>query len=450
MIAKKWRLAILFLLLALVEVEPLPAAAAEPIPAALRESAVWQRFHLDEDHPTAQTLAGLVALGVHHNRGLRSAAAEVAAATAEIAQVKALPDPTVGLTAYLDPVETRVGPQQLGLQASQSFPWFGTLGAKGDMAAETALASREKLDAMIIEVMTSIRTKALEIAYLDSSIAVTRSHLDLLRQWERSAQDAYAAGKGSYRALIKAQVEIGQVGNRLESLRGRRGPLVAALNADLDREPGAPLAEIKLPAAPPRDVDATRMVSLLEATSPRLRRWNHLAAAADLQGKVAGKLGLPGFTVGVTMIRTGEARMSGVDGSGKDALMATFGLRMPLWRGKTDAAKNQARQNRLRADDARAQTLNDLRAELSMTLYRLDDARRQVDLYASALIPKAEQSLAASLDAFAADQVDYLDVIDAERMLLDFRLALARARTDELIQAARLESLIAAPLELAS
>ncbi|PJA74325.1 hypothetical protein CO151_10160 [bacterium CG_4_9_14_3_um_filter_65_15] len=450
MIPVKRRLAILFLLLALADVGLLPAAAADSIPSALRESPVFKRFDLGEDPPSEQTLAGLVALGIQNNRGLRSAAAEVAAATEEIAQVKALPDPTVGLTTYLEPVETRVGPQQLGLQASQSFPWFGTLGAKGDMAAETALASREKLDAMILEVMTSIRTKALEIAYLDSSIAVTRSHLDLLRQWERSAQDAYAAGRGSYRALIRAQMEIGQVGNRLESFRGRRGPLVATLNAELDREPGAPLAEIRLPAAPSRDADTTRMTALLEETNPRLLRWNHLAASAVLQGKIAGKMGLPGFTVGVTMIRTGEARMSGVDDSGKDALMATFGMRVPLWRGKTNAAKDQARQNMLRAADARAQALNDLRAELAMTLYRLDDARRQVDLYASALIPKAEQSLAASLDAFAADQADYLDVIDAEKMLLEFRLALARARTDELIQAARLEALIATPLGMAS
>jgi outer membrane protein TolC len=404
-------------------------------------------FGLDRVRADEPTVLGLLRTAVDGNPELQATAADVLAAEAKIPQAGALPDPVLGIAAYLVPVETRVGPQQAALQASQSFPWFGTLGAQADHAEATALAAADDLDAKILEVMTRIRTQILEIAYLDSAIAVTHRHRLLLTQWESSAQDAYAANRSSYHALVKAQVEIGALNNRVASLEDRRGPLVTALNADLDRPLGTPLGPVVLPTVSADLPEYGDLAEQVRTHHPRLRRWLHLEDAAAAKDKVATKMGLPGFSLGLTMIRTGEARMDGVTDSGKDALVASAGIRVPLWRGKYSAARDEARQNGLRARKARSQALNELTAELDMTLYRLRDAVRQMELYNSSLVPKAEQSLTAALDAYAASQSDFLDVIDAERLLLEFQLAASRARTDALIQQARLEALAASPLD---
>ncbi|TFH34037.1 MAG: TolC family protein, partial [Bacteroidia bacterium] len=55
-------------------------------------------------------------------------------------QVKALPDPQVAFGYFIMPVETRMGPQQFKLSASQMFPWFGTLKAKENASIESAKA----------------------------------------------------------------------------------------------------------------------------------------------------------------------------------------------------------------------------------------------------------------------------------------------------------------------
>ncbi len=426
------------------------AESADPLLDVILRSPVLERFGPDMARPVddPHTIDELVAVGIRRNRALRAAAARVLAARELVPQAQALPDPRLAVVEYLQPVETRVGPQDRAYQFSQSFPWFGTLGAKGDIKREKAAAAQSRLDQKILELITRIRANGFELAYLDSSIGVTGSHLVLLSQWERTAQSRYASGSGGYAALIKTQVELGKLSNRLAELEDRRTPLLALLNADLDRSPDTPVRLTVLPAALAAEAmpDESRLTAAMAANNPLLSAWRHEAAAAVNSGKLAGKQGLPSFTLGVNLIQTGPARMSDVADSGKNALMATVGIQVPLWRGKYSAASREAANRLAAADDSRRQESNTLAAGLSKALFRYRDARRQFELYDTALIPKARQSLDAARAAFEAGKGNYLDLIDAQRLLLEFQLAAVRAHTDLLIQRAMIEQLIAAPL----
>ncbi len=442
-------------LLALVGILILPVAGIaqqDPILVTILESPVLRQFGLPENSTSASpvTSADLVLLGIQQNRGLRAAAARVLAARDLVPQVKALPDPRLAVVEYLDPVETRVGPQERGYQLAQAFPWFGTLGIKGDIQQEKASATQARLDQGILEVITRIRTNALELAYLDSSIAVTKNHLVLLSQWEQTAQSRYATGQGSYASLIKTQVELGKLGNRLAELEDRRSPLLAAVNADLDRSPDTPLPPLFLPSFKIENLDEAELGTTIAANNPKLTAWDHEEAASRLRGELAGKQGLPSFTLGVNYIQTGSARMPDVADSGKNSLMATVSIQVPLWRGKYRAASREAASAVAAADNSRRQELNHLTAALSQALFRYRDAGRQAELYGTALIPKAQQSMDAARAAFESGQGSFLDLIDAQRLLLEFQLAVVRARTDLLIQQTAIERLIASPLKVQS
>jgi hypothetical protein len=60
---------------------------------------------------------------------------------------------------------------------------------------------------------------------------------------------------------------------------------------------------------------------------------------------------------------------------------------------------------------------------------------------------QSEHALRSAEAAYTAGRVDALALLDAERVLLDVRLAAVRARADLAIARARLEGAIAAPLE---
>ena len=67
--------------------------------------------------------------------------------------------------------------------------------------------------------------------------------------------------------------------------------------------------------------------------------------------------------------------------------------------------------------------------------------RRQV-LYRDDILPKARETLESTTASYRSGRAALIDLIDAQRTLLQFDLALERARTDAFIAAARLRALI--------
>jgi outer membrane protein TolC len=67
-------------------------------------------------------------------------------------------------------------------------------------------------------------------------------------------------------------------------------------------------------------------------------------------------------------------------------------------------------------------------------------------LYGDTLLPQAEQSLKVTEEGYRAGTTDFLNLIDAERLLLEFQLAHERALVDREIAAAQLEKLVGKPL----
>jgi outer membrane protein TolC len=54
-------------------------------------------------------------------------------------------------------------------------------------------------------------------------------------------------------------------------------------------------------------------------------------------------------------------------------------------------------------------------------------------------VPKAEQALNASYAAYQAGETDFLNLLDAQRQLLDFQLMFERSRTDLAMRGAEIE-----------
>jgi outer membrane protein TolC len=77
-----------------------------------------------------------------------------------------------------------------------------------------------------------------------------------------------------------------------------------------------------------------------------------------------------------------------------------------------------------------------------MELYNFRDAERKIDLYRDTLVPKAKQSYNVIQKAFTTGKTDFLDVVDAERTLLEFELSYERALADRAQRLAKLEELI--------
>lgn len=373
--------------------------------------------------------------------GLRAAFDRWHAALQRVAQATSLPDPRLTLGVFLSEVETRTGPMDARLGISQAFPWFGTLAAAGGQAFELAEVAREAFEAERLDVVWRVRDAWYELIWLQAAILVTDAHRLLIEHWEGVARSRYAAGIGSQADVIRAQVELGRLDNGLRSLKDLHRPISARLNAAVGRPAATPVPSARgaLPEIPA--IDEAALAASLASTSPQLRALARRVDAAAHGTELAEKQSYPDFVLGLDYTFIGDARMPGVSGSGDDALALTLGLELPVYRRRIEAGIAQARALHSAARGEAADAAHRLGAELELALFELRDAHRRVDLYRHTLIPKGEESLNATAGSYQAGNASFLDIIDAERVLLEFQLAAARAESDRAQALARLEAL---------
>ncbi|HUT23580.1 MAG TPA: TolC family protein [Sumerlaeia bacterium] len=391
------------------------------------------------------TLEDCVRYGLLNNPGLRAAFDRWKATLEKVEPARTLPDPLLTYGYFIEQVETRVGPQRQKIGVMQMFPWLGKLDLRGRMALEEANAAQQQYEAAKRALIHKIKTAYCEYWYLDQAIRVTQENVELLAYLENVALTRYAAGAGEYGSVIKAQVEMGKLDDRLASLRDLERPVLAQLNASLNRPPDAPMPGARALPEEEFEISRERLLEDLRKSNPSLKALDFMASKEELAIELARKNFFPDVSLGVDYIDTHGSRPNGMmpnpPDSGKDPVVAMISINLPVWHRKYRAIRREAEARRRAAAEERENLENELTSELEMALYELRDAERKIALYRDTLAPKAEQSLNVAQQAFAVDKVDFLDLIDAQRMLLEFQLAVERARADRAQRLAQIEKL---------
>jgi outer membrane protein TolC len=351
----------------------------------------------------------------------------------------ALPDPWVSYTYFIENVETRVGPQNQVFRVRQSFPWFGTLGAKKDITFEAANAAFEKFQAEKLTLFYEVKSAYYEYYYLERSTAIARENLELLTFWESVARAKYRVALKQHPDVIKAQVELGKLEDQLRTLEDMVEPVEARLRAVANLPDSVQLtapAEIVVDEAV---VDREKVIMEALAHNPDLKSLLHLIDKEVAAKRLAAKLSWPSFFLGVDYIDTGDAINPNLKDSGKDAWMVSAGVSLPLWFGANKARKQEAEAQYRKAQHSYEDAQNQLKALTEKIVFDYEDALRKTRLYRDGLLPKAEQSLNANYTAYQTGETDFLNLLDAQRQLLDFQLQYERSRSNLGISRAKIE-----------
>ncbi|MFQ5506451.1 MAG: TolC family protein, partial [Planctomycetota bacterium] len=374
-------------------------------------------------------LASYVREGLANNAGLRAAFERWRAALERVPQVTALPDPMLAYARFVEEVQTRTGPQRQRVGISQTFPWFGKLALRGQVAARRAEQLWHDALAIRLSVTRDIKNAWYEYGYLAQAIRITDHNLKLLQQLEPVVQRKIQAGAGQ-EGLLKLQVEIGELENRLETLRKLAPAISARLSALMNREFREPLPMPTLREPALLELESAKLARRILRENPKLEAIRQRMDRFERQSELARLSGLPDFTIGADYFDTGEALAPGTAGSGDDPIAVRIALNLPIWRSKYSSAEREARREREAASRELTELGNGLRADLEMRLYEVDDASRQIVLYRETLIPRARQSLEVTQTSYRAGTATILDVIDSERMLLAFENSYWRASSN--------------------
>lgn len=427
----------IFFILLLVMVTTVVAAAETPQTPkeTLPGSYLGDRAEMND-------LRSFLALAAENNNELRAAFQKWQAAIKKAVQADTLPDPKFNFGYYTTPLETRGGPARYKYGLSQTLPFFGKLDYKEQMALRDADGFKARFDSLKLDTYYAVKKVYYEYAYLARAIDITRENIELMNYLEKIATARYTTGSAKHSDIIRPQVELGKLQDRLNSLSDLKYPLAAQLNALLDRPAET---EISFPATIPVMTimeSEEGLHAMIQEGNPRLTYWDTVTAKEEAGKNLAERNYYPDFTFGVDVTEVDKARNPGVMGDGQNPVMTSMSFNIPIWINSRDAAVEESNAKIIAAKRSRIGLERKLKADLELALYKYRDAGRKINLYRDTLVPKAEQALGVTMEAFMTGRGTSLDLIDAEKTLLELQLAYYRALTDQAQRLAEIETLV--------
>jgi cobalt-zinc-cadmium efflux system outer membrane protein len=394
------------------------------------------------------TLSDYLRYAALNNAGLKAAFEQWRMTVEQVPQAQSLPDPKFTYGYFIQEVETRVGPQHNRLELMQTFPWFGKIEARTDAAAAAAKAARQQYEAAKLKLFFEVKDAFYEYVYLARAIKIAQDNLELVRHFEQVARTKYAASAIGHPDVIRAQMELARLEDHLKTLQELRTPIVARLNASLNRQslemlPWPQQQQQKFKA---ENVSREKIIAVLRQQNPQLKALDFEREAAQYRLELAKKKFWPDIGAGLGWIDTGSAMTPGTPDSGKDPIILMFTMNVPIWRDSYKAAELQAKADVLKTTQQKTETENMIVAQAERALYDFEDSNRKINLYDDVLVPKAEELVGASETAYRAGTLDFLSLINAQQKLLEFQLQYERAVANNQQGLARLEMLVGSEL----
>jgi outer membrane protein, heavy metal efflux system len=371
-----------------------------------------------------------------NNANLKARFEEWRAALEEIPQAKALPDPQFSYEYWAKQSDLQMK-QNFGVM--QTFPWFGKIDARTGAAARSAEAAQQKYQAARLALFKEVKDGFYEYVYLGKATEIAAENLELLKHFEEVARTKHMTTEAGHPDVIRAQVEIAKMEDVLRGLEQLREPTVSRLRTALTLPPDTNLPWPKQQEFEVAPLDYGRLVTLLVQKNPELAGLNFEAMAARSRIELAKKNFYPDVGVGVMW--------ENMDKSGRDGVAMVFQMNLPLWRDSYSASQRQAQAQKASIEQQKIDTENVLLTKAAQAHYEYKDSARKVKLYRDMLIPKAKELLQASEAAYRSNMVDFLSLIDAQRMLLEYYLSYERALVDNRQKLAELEMLTGTELD---
>ncbi len=395
--------------------------------------------------PADAGLATYIDLALRRNPEIARAIRSLQAAGYRVPQVTSLEDPMIEL---LPPtgnmVETAAGMMDGAIGISQVIPFPGRLGARGRVAEHTVRMAFASLTD--VRVATTARVARHYYDYYVAGVALetTRANDALLRQVREVAAARYRSGMVAQQDVLRAEIEILALADEAITLEQQQATARAALNALIDRAVDAPLP-------PPHDLDLDSVdwqlndaIDRAARTSPELARLRE-RILRNLEAIRLARLDyFPDLRVGFnyTFIGSGVSPVA----SGKDNWSLPLGLTLPIWWQRLRAGVLEANAASLSAVEQYESARNTIALGVHDTLVGIDSEYRRAVLYRDFLLPRTRQSLEASAAGYRTGSLDFGELLDDWRAVLNYDLAYHRALAGLEQKFADLQQLVGVPL----
>lgn len=384
----------------------------------------------------AEELNVFVQEALANNPRIKASYSQWQAAQEKAPQVSSLPDPML----RYEYMKMDMGAVENTYGISQKIPFPAKLSTRARAANMHAEVMREKYEGTRQEVIKNLKFMYYDIYWVDKAIQITKEEEGILENLSQVARRRYETGKTHQQDVIKAEVELSKLLDRLYTLKQCRLSLVSNLNSILARPAETGFGTIS-------DMDVERFnygLDELKGTAKNTRQEllgaGYEIEKAEYERSLARLEYIPDIMVGFDI--TDNDTMNT-----EDSWMGMVGINLPVWFPRLGAHVRE-KEELLEASKRQYEDLNNkVIFEVEDLFFKINTYFDIVELYRTALMPQTEQSFEAAATGYETGHVDFLNWLDSERVLLQTRLAYYKAIVDYKKSIAFMERIVGKELE---
>lgn len=366
----------------------------------------------------AQTLNDYLEVAAKNNPEVKAAYLEFEAALQRLPQVSTLPDPTLSMSALGQMIETRVGTQEARFSLMQTFPWFGTLKARKEVAALEAEAQFQAFLDKRNRLFWDVKKVYYSLYEVHHHLKHKQEEMEILESLKVFALSRFENGSAPMADVIRVDLLRNQTETDLAVLQSRLKPLEITFNRLLNR---ADSLDVKVEGHIPLTDSALLLQERNLDNHPLMAQYRRKVLAAQGQEKVAQKNGLPKFGIGIDYSIISERTDADFSDNGQDAIMPVVSLSLPIFRKKYKAQEQEAKL-RVQAYEASAKaTENQLETQWQQAAFELEKASLELNLFKK---QTEDTRLAYQLltTAYANGQADADELLHIEQQLIRYMM----------------------------
>lgn len=369
-----------------------------------------------QEPPGPLSLPAAIALAQQANPTLSAARHELAAHDGALQQARALPNPELQTLVE----DTRRASRSTTMQLNQLIE----LGGKRAARSAAAEADRQLADTALAQQQADTRA-AVASAFVDVLAAqqaqlLADSAQALAARATAVTARRVAAGKASPVEATRATVFEASV--RLDTNLARSTLATARLRLAAlwgNTTPRFSVAEGNLELLPPLAAQQDLLARLQQA--PALRQARHALARQQAQVSIEQRRATPDITLSIGMKRSEEL--------GRNQAIIGLALPLPLFDRNAGNTLEALRRSDKAGDELAAADVR-LQTELATAIERLATAQRDIDNLQRDILPGAQSAYDAASKGFEFGKFAFLDVLDAQRTLLQVKNQALRALTE--------------------
>ncbi|HZZ72577.1 MAG TPA: TolC family protein [Pirellulales bacterium] len=387
------------------------------------------------------SLAPLIQEVQSRNRSLQAMVAAWQAAAQRYPQVVSLDDPMLGFMVAPNALgqSDLSGGQGYMVSASQKLPWFGKRDLRGETAAAEASAARLDVEDARLRLIETVKLAFFDYYLVHREQELNFQNQRIVEDFRETALAKYRANQVPQQDVLQADVERGEITRRQIELERMRQVAAARINTLLHRA-----ADHALPD-PPRALPAPGTLASTDLLQQRaMERRPDLAAlgAHERAAEAAADSARQEFYPDVEI----AARYDAIGMDEPYRAQVGMNVNIPLYHERRRAALREAQYKVCQRRAEYEARLDEIHNEVQGAAAQVLEARRMMALYHDTILPASEQNVESAKSGYAAGQVDFLRLMDAQRQLVLLREKADEAEVDYHRRSAALERIVGDPL----